>query len=245
MSSLLSFSPDKKDEVIDLAMLSNFVHQIVNPLNGVAGTIDNLINGEIEEHRRVQRLGAARAQIEQCINLLRNLAFLSQGFGSNSSSDLDLIVLPKIIIEAAMFFQEEAKNKGITISLSDKYTQNKVNASSDLIRQVLMNIFDNCVKYGERNMPVSVEQRIQKSSGDALIIIRNQSRMPLDLVDIPKLTNLGFRGSNARKVVASGTGLGLYICKHIVEDFHSGSFSINLRKPNDLEFIIKLPNGTA
>ena len=66
--------------MIDLALLSNFVHQVVNPLNGVAGTLDNLQNNEIEEHRRPQRLRAARAQVEQCITLMRNLAFLSAGF---------------------------------------------------------------------------------------------------------------------------------------------------------------------
>ena len=71
----------------DLVLLANFVHQVINPLNGVAGTLDNLAEGVIrEEHRR------------------------------------------------------------------------------DLIRQVLMNIFDNCVKYSENNSIIEVNQRIQKKS---------------------------------------------------------------------------------
>jgi hypothetical protein len=111
MSELLSHSPDKESEVVDLAMLSNFVHQVVNPLNGVAGTLDNLLNGEIEEHRRAQRLGAARAQIEQCITLLHNLAFLSKGFGRVLDAELETIILPKLIIESAMFFQEDGKQR--------------------------------------------------------------------------------------------------------------------------------------
>ena len=57
-----------KDAGIDLALLSNFVHQVVNPLNGVAGTLDNLADGVVrEEQRREQRLRVARAQLEQCI----------------------------------------------------------------------------------------------------------------------------------------------------------------------------------
>src|SRR4030095_11893812 len=46
----------------DLVLLANFVHQVVNPLNGVAGTLDNLVDGVItDEKRRDQRMRAARA----------------------------------------------------------------------------------------------------------------------------------------------------------------------------------------
>jgi signal transduction histidine kinase len=245
MSELLSHSPDKETEVVDLAMLSNFVHQIVNPLNGIAGTLDNLLNGEIEEHRRPQRLGAARAQIEQCITLLHNLAFLSQGFGRVLEADLETITLPKIVIDSAMFYQEEGKQRHVEISLADRLTQNKVRAQPDLIRQVLMNIFDNCVKYGETGSTVVVEQRIQKRTGLALIVITSRSKFPINPIEIPKLTNLGFRGDNARRIVASGTGLGLYICKHIIEDAHAGVFTVQGRHTNELEFTLKLPNGEA
>jgi hypothetical protein len=43
-------------ENFDLVLLANFVHQVVNPLNGVAGTLDNLVEGVItDEKRRDQR----------------------------------------------------------------------------------------------------------------------------------------------------------------------------------------------
>lgn len=41
---------------LDLPLLANFVHQVVNPLNGVAGTLDNLVEGLISEFRTPQRL---------------------------------------------------------------------------------------------------------------------------------------------------------------------------------------------
>ena len=112
-----------KDAGIDLALLSNFVHQVVNPLNGVAGTLDNLADGVVrEEQRREQRLRVARAQLEQCITmhyLIRNLAFLSQGFSRIAQDETRVTVLPQAIIESAMFYQEDGKNKGIGITLID------------------------------------------------------------------------------------------------------------------------------
>ncbi|MER9233819.1 HAMP domain-containing histidine kinase [Mesorhizobium sp. M0622] len=230
--------------LVDLALLSNFVHQVVNPLNGVAGTLDNLQNGEIAEHRRPQRLRLARAQIEQCITLMRNLAFLSQSFTRIDPAEGRITILPQSIIESAMFYQEDGASKEIRISLKDRNTQNRVVGHPELIKQVLMNIFDNCIKYGARGQEIEVNQWIQKNTGNAMISVLSRSHLPLDLLEVPRFVDLGFRGKNAKRIVASGTGLGLHISKRIVEDVHGGIFTIQPRLPNDLEFLIKLPHGT-
>ncbi|WP_315779428.1 MULTISPECIES: HAMP domain-containing sensor histidine kinase [unclassified Bradyrhizobium] len=229
---------------VDLALLANFVHQVVNPLNGVAGTLDNLQNNTIEEHRRLQRLRAARAQVEQCITLMRNLAFLSTGFKRLDPSENRITVLPQAIIESAMFFQEDGALKNIRISLKDRNTQNRVVGHPELIRQVLMNIFDNCIKYGAPGTEVVVNQWLQKGTNNAMISINSQSRYPIDVSEVPYFAKLGFRGSNAKKAVASGTGLGLAICSRIIEDVHGGTFTMQARLPNNLEFLIKIPGGS-
>ncbi len=114
-------------EHFDLVLLANFVHQVVNPLNGVAGTLDNLVEGIItDERRRDQRLRVARAQLEQCISLIRNLAYLATGFNRLQEVDTKVVVLPQIIIESAMFFAEDAENSGIRFELKDRAIENRV-----------------------------------------------------------------------------------------------------------------------
>ena len=73
--------PDKPANfAVDATLVSNFTHQIINPLNGVVGTLDNVIDGTTAGAKRDQRLRAVRAQLEHVIELVRNLAFLnSQG----------------------------------------------------------------------------------------------------------------------------------------------------------------------
>ena len=226
----------------DLPLLANFVHQVVNPLNGVVGTLDNLIDGSISEDRRIQRTTAARAQLEGCINLLRNLAFLVRRAEPVQETDRKVVVLPQVIIEAAMFFQEEAANREVTIDLLDRRTQNRCRAHPELIRQVLMNIFDNCAKYSMRGTPVLVEQWIQKRTGLAMVSVRNTPSQPIAAEDIDQLFDLGFRGQNAKLEVASGTGLGMYICKHIIEDMHGGRIDVS-RDKEDLQVLIRIPSG--
>ena len=198
-----------KDAGIDLALLSNFVHQVVNPLNGVAGTLDNLADYVVRgEHRREQRLRLARAQLEQCISLIRNLAFLSKGFTRMAEDEKRVTVLPEAIIESAMFYQEDGKNKGIEIQLEDRLTKNTALGNPELIRQVLMNIFDNFIKYGLSGTDVKINQWIQSKTSFAIITVEGVSRFPIGHDDLGRICELGFRGENARQIVASGTGLG-------------------------------------
>lgn len=230
-------------ENFDLTLLANFVHQVVNPLNGVAGTLDNLAEGIIEGPRREQRLNAARAQIEQCITLMRNLAFLAQGSGGVADQDRRTVVLPQAIIESAMFYQEEGKSKRIEITLKDRKTQNRVNGHPELIRQVMMNIFDNCIKYGSFGSVIEIDQWIQQNTGMAIVTVKGKPQNPISPSEMESIFELGFRGSNARKTVASGTGLGLYICRQIVERDHGGTLSVQPNEGDGIMFTIKLPLG--
>ena len=228
----------------DLTLLANFVHQVINPLNGVIGTLDNLTDGTIGDERRRQRTAAARAQLEGCVNLLRNLAFLVRAPQSLQAEDKKTVILPQIIIEAAMYFQEEAGNRDVRIELTDKKTQNRCNAHPELIRQVLMNIFDNCTKYSSSGTHVFVEQWIQRSTGNAMITVKNTPSYPISPGDLERMFDMGFRGDNAKRAVASGTGLGMYICKQIIEDMHDGRLEVHTDK-GDLKFMIRIPERGA
>ena len=228
----------------DLTLLANFVHQVVNPLNGVVGTLDNLIDGTIGDDRRSQRTKAAKAQLEGCINLLRNLAFLVRHPQSADAIEKRIVVLPQVIIEAAMYFQEEAGNRGISIELEDKRTQNWCQGHPELIRQVLMNIFDNCAKYSQNDTPVVVKQWIQRRTSTAMVSVSNTPSKPISNEDLRRVFDLGFRGQNAKQTIASGTGLGMYICRQIVEEMHGGRIDVT-RDRSNLMFEIRIPGGAV
>jgi signal transduction histidine kinase len=205
---------------IDATLLSNFTHQIINPLNGVVGTISGLIDGSVPQDKREQRLRAVRAQLSHAIELVRNLAFLAQlstqeGIRS-LRTDIPWTVLPDTIIQATLFFDELGKQKGITFHLKDRETQYMVPAHKDLLRQVFLNIAENDLKYSDDHTPVTIEVRAQKSTKDLLVEI--ESTGPgFENVERARLFDLGFRGEAAKALKASGSGLGLYLAKSILE----------------------------
>ena len=211
-----------------LPMLANFVHQIVHPLNGVVGTVENILYGVVPAHKVDQRLNQVRSQLYYTINMLRNLAYFT-GYGDSSASESrrlsKVCVLPQIVIEAINFFQEAGNAKGIKLELLDRRTQYRLHGAPELLRQVFMNLMDNAVKYSDPESRVTVEPWVQRKTGDLLVEVRSTGA-GFDASEKLKMFDIGFRGRQAQNTVASGTGLGLYICKSIVEA-HGGSIEVD------------------
>jgi signal transduction histidine kinase len=73
-------------------------------------------------------------------------------------------------------------------------------------------------------------------------VISEPKSMP-DKAELGDLFEIGYRGTNARELIASGTGLGLFICREIIEGAHGGELHVSFYSKTKLEFLIKLPHG--
>jgi signal transduction histidine kinase len=229
--------------------LANFVHQVVNPINGVIGTLDNITDGTYSGPIVSQKINASRAQLEQCVTLIRNLAYLSDLFFEISGKDAlrevregGVSILPQVVIEAAQFFQILAEKKGIEMQLLDSATQYRISLRPELLKQVFINIFDNWLKYGSRDQVVEVLTSINKA-GD-LVVETVGASVGFDNNDAENLFVLGFRSREAKGKLAQGSGIGLYICREIVDKILGGHISaIHQQHPNKTTFRIAIPKS--
>lgn len=225
-------------------LIANITHQAINPIGGVIGTLDNVIDGTISENRRMQRLKSARAQLEYTVSLIRNLAFFAQ-YGDEGApkktGSFKTTVIPQNLIEAAMFFQEQGENKGVRIEIMNRDIQNSINGDPDLMRQVFMNIFDNYIKYSIANATVRIRHWIQKKTDDLIVEIEGEST-PFDADE--DIFELGVRGKHAEGTTSSGSGLGLHICKLIVEKVFNGTITASyVHSTNIARFEIRVPRA--
>ena len=233
----------------EMLLIANLTHQAINPLNGVIGTLDNIIKGVVTEEKRMQRITSARSQLEYTVTLLRNLAYFAQysgedieGYKIKTKSEHKICVIPQVIIEAIQFFQEQAKYMNISIELENPRDQNCVNGDPDLLRQVFMNIFDNSVKYGLPYSRVIIKDWIQKRTNNLMISIEGES---VTFENSEDIFSLGTRGKNAKERTSAGSGLGLYICQLIIEKLFDGTISAFCGgdKPNRVVFELRLSGG--
>ena len=226
-------------------LLSNFTHQVINPLNAVIGTLDNVIDGTVPSDRVRTRLNSARGQLECTVSLVRNLAFFAQYTSDYATTVRNksekICVIPQLLIEAAQFFQEQGRLFGNDIEINDQWNQLAVKGNPDLLRQVFMNIFDNGIKYGLRDEKIEVTYWLKVGTGEVIIEIAGKSVGYNTSEDI---FGLGTRGRAAQAKTSSGSGIGLHICKLIVESVFSGKIQAeHSRASRVTKFIIWLPGG--
>ncbi|WP_321850330.1 HAMP domain-containing sensor histidine kinase [Pseudomonas paraveronii] len=233
---------------IDLLFLGNFVHQLVNPLNGVAGTLDNVVEGVYKGAEINQKINAARAQIEQCIHLTKNLAFFSEISSEqkilSAPKKEGVVILPQSIIEALQFYAELGAKRSIKIGLMDKVTQYKIKGRPEALRQVFMNLFDNAVKYGLSNTTITVTPSVQKKTGALRVLFENHS-IGFSSSDAENIFLLGFRSVEAKSSIALSTGLGLYLCREIMRSFFNGDVIAGHSKKRGIStFTVIFPKGS-
>lgn len=233
------------DTNLDADLLANFIHQAINPLNAICGTIDNIVDGTVPADKRMQKMRAARAQLEQCVSLIRNLAYFAGTATSltetRSKASVEPCVIPELIIEAIQFFQEVGSVKDVAIELDDPVTQYMVRGVRPLLRQVFMNLIDNAVKYSQPHSKVVIHPWIQKSTQNLLVSI-SSAGTPVNKGEEEKIFEVGFRGQNARAKTLSGSGLGLPICRMIMRSHFEGDIALEpTPQQGETIFLLRFP----
>lgn len=232
---------------VGLLFLANFVHQVVNPMNGVIGTLSNITDGTYSGNVVNQKINASRAQLEQCVSLIRNLAYISDFFFETSDKALrapvneaGTSILPQVIIESAQFFQVAAERKRMQFHVGDMVIKYRIDVRPELLKQVFMNLFDNWLKYGSSDQIVNVKSSINRKKD--LVVEIYGSSIGFNGVDAENIFTLGFRASQAKSKVAQGSGIGLHVCKQIIERHLSGSIKAEHNGRSGVtKFLISIP----
>lgn len=236
----------KKD--VGLLFLANFVHQVVNPISGVIGSLDNVVEGIYKNDKEKQVINASRAQLEQCVSLIRNLAYLSDFFFETSEKDelrrareTAISILPQIIIESIQFFQSAGEKKGLKLELRNPSDQYRITARPELLKQIFINLLDNWIKYGYPDQTVVIDSKV--NSEKELIIELSGKSIGFSHGDSEKIFEMGFRSREAHGKVAQGSGIGLFICRKITEEILEGRITASHSiKKSITTFRISIPH---
>jgi len=197
-------------------------HQLRTPLAGIKWTLYALLEqqvGKLNTDQEKYAVDAYEATIRlvDLVNDLLDVSRLEEGkFGFNiQRKDLALVV--KNVYEG---FKSMAKNKGIHYSLVlPKEKLPLLDIDEEKVGIALENFIENAVKYTAP--PGSVSVKVTKERENVSVEVSDTGiGVPKDQAS--RVFEKFFRGENAQLYQTSGTGLGLYVSKNIIEN-HDGA----------------------
>jgi two-component system, sensor histidine kinase len=200
--------------------LASMSHEIRTPMTGVMGFADMLLEDQLpkESKDKVYKIKDATRSLMRIINDILDMSKMEAGKMEIENIDFHL---PSTIDDALALFEEKrmggrAKTLVLSSELGDGFPIG-VNADPTRIRQILINLIGNAVKFTERGS-VTVEGSCESIDGQEFVRIAiKDTGIGLKPESIDKLFSDFSQADASITRRFEGTGLGLSICKRLVE----------------------------
>ncbi|WP_244862653.1 cell wall metabolism sensor histidine kinase WalK [Paenibacillus sp. J22TS3] len=206
--------------------VSNVSHELKTPLAAIRGFSQYLYEGE-NENKELQKIYAHLLQESDRLTRLINELLLLSRFDKAGSNELEArkTEMNELIQQVATNMSAKAKDKGIEIIFreaeaeaeqEDKLmTRLYANVNPMLMSHAIANLVDNAIKYsGSSSL---IELKLTHTPSEVVIRIRDQG-IGIAGDELERVQERFYRAKNAS--TANGSGLGLSICKEIVERFN-------------------------
>jgi len=235
---------NKRLEELD-AVKSDFVsiaaHQLRTPLTGIKWSFIALQEKETGPLNPEQKkiVDSGLDAIDHTINLINdllNVAHIEEGkFGFNFK---ETAILP-VIQKSFERFEAVAGEKGVwfTTKLTEKPLPN-ISVDSEKISLALDNLLDNAIKYTSPGGKVTLEVAYEKNE---IKITVSDTGIGIPKNQFDRVFSKFFRAENALLFQTSGSGLGLYMVKNII-DRHCGTITVKSEENRGTTFVIALPD---
>ncbi len=195
--------------------LGNVSHELKTPIFAIRGFAETLLDGALDDERVrrsfIHKILRNANRLGNLAEDLSSVARIEMGELSMDQQPFNLLQLSREVLES---LESMASDRNITVRLSMPENLPDVVADRNHISQVLSNLIDNGIKYGQTGGQVEViARRLQESSVKVSVVDDGVGVSP---EYIPRLTERFFRVEPSRSLELGGTGLGLAIVKHIL-----------------------------
>lgn len=227
----------RKLEQIRTEFVSNVTHELKTPLTSIKGFIETLRNGAIENKEIAgQFLDIIDIEAERLTILINDILNLSEIETKQQDSNISKYQINEITDELIPVIEKVAVKKNIHIDWNIDNSI-KIEVNKDRIKQLLINLIDNAVKYNKENGDIYVT--IKRTTAGVEMSVKDTGIGIAD-ENLTRIFERFYRVDKGRSRSMGGTGLGLSIVKHIVH-LYNGSIKINSTVGKGSEFIISLP----
>ncbi|MCK4601278.1 MAG: PAS domain-containing sensor histidine kinase, partial [Phycisphaerae bacterium] len=220
--------------------VSNVSHELKTPLASIKAYIEMLVDGEAEDEKTRREfyeiIATETDRLHRLIENILNISRIESGVVKVVREPISLTSVVKQVLEVASP-QAKAKNIKVIERLAPVYYQ--IEADHDMIYQAVMNLVSNAIKYTPADGAITVSVVIDERRGVAVCDV-SDTGAGIAADDLPHIFDKFYRVKGSSKM-AKGTGLGLTLAKHIVENVHDGKLSVTSEMDKGSTFGIELP----
>lgn len=214
-------------------------HELRSPLNtiqSIGATILGGYAGPLGEKQRelISRIVVRAKNLSDTVN---DLLALAKGRAQLATLKPVRVPLARLVREAAGFYEDQAKEKGVSLEAQCALSEAPVLGSEEGLRSILGNLISNAIRYTPGGGRISLS--LAEEPG-FFVLETTDSGIGIPKTEQGRLFTEFFRASNARTASETGTGLGLAIVKSKVEQ-HGGSIEVESEEGRGTTVRVRLP----
>lgn len=246
--AMLEWSKRQRTEIEELKKLAayrreflgNISHELKTPIFNIQGYVLTLLDGGLEDEN-INRtyLMHTEKSINRLIAIVEDLEEISKLESGELKLNLQQFDINELSKDVLEFLEMKSRKYKATITLEKQSDRPAlVKADKKRIRQVLINLIENAMKYGDKEEN-QVNIRIFDADENYLIEIKDNGP-GISEENLPRIFERFYRVDKGRSRDKGGTGLGLAIVKHIVEA-HEQSITVRsqLEKGTNITFTLE------
>ena len=236
--SFNSMANDLSDlEMSRRSFVSNVSHELKTPMTSISGFIDGILDGTIPDSERDKYLGIVSDEVKRLSRLVTGMLNMSKIEAGKIDIKPVKFDISEMLFNTLLTFEQKIDSKNIEIKGLEDIGKNEIYADKDMINQVVYNLIDNAVKFTPEGGYIEISSK--RDAEKAIVKIRN-SGAGIEPDEIERIFERFYKIDKSRSYDVKGAGLGLYLCKTIVE-LHGGDIIARSELNEYTEFIFRLP----
>jgi len=194
-------------------MIADISHELRTPLTVIKGSMEGLLDGVLEPN--ADTFNQVYKDAMRLQRLVEDLQELSQVEASQFTLHFKNVSLAEVVHEAADSLSLSFQNKDVQLNVDLGANPIEISADRDRLIQVLRNLLENALRFTPAGGHVDIS-----ASGNQheVLITVSDNGIGIDADDLPHLFERFYRADSSRtRMNGGGSGIGLTICKTLVE----------------------------
>ncbi len=222
------------------SFLASVSHDLRTPMTTISGFIDGITSGAIPEEKHEYYLGVISSEVHRLSRLVSDLLDISRlesGERKFNFESFDIAEVARIIL---ISFEQKIEEKKLDIIFESDDDNMLVYADRDAIHQVLYNLCHNAIKFSKQGGKLAIS--ITRAKDRRIRISVYDEGESIAREELPLVFDRFYKTDKSRGLDKNGIGLGLYICKTII-DAHGEGIHAESPSDNGAEFWFTLKEG--